>query len=318
MKKISILLSCLVTMHVACADDAYPSRAITIVVPQQAGGGSDIVTRLVAQRMSVILKQPVIIENRVGAGGNIGAAYVARAKPDGYTLLMNSNNHVINPALYSNAGYDSIKSFVPVASFAKGTLLLVANSSFAPNTVAELIAEGRKNPGQIFYSSPGNGTVNHLAMLMFEKTAGVKFAHVAYKGPPASLADVAAGQVPFTFGALASSRAYIDNGKLKVLAVTNEDRLTALPKVPTIKETVPSYSVTPWYGLFAPAGTPESIVNALHAATNTALQDPSVKENLGKQGITASQDSRQEFTDLIRKEAPQWVTIIKESGARVD
>lgn len=322
MKFLAILLIhlCIITSALAAdADaDAYPSRPITIVVPQLAGGGSDIVTRLVAQKMGVLLNRPFVIDNRVGAGGNIGTALVARAKPDGYTVLMNGNSHVINPALYRNAGFDPVKDFVPVALLARGTLLLVAHPSFPVNTVAELIAEAKRSPGKLFYASPGNGTVNHLAVAMLEQAAGVQFNHVPYKGQPAAMTDVVGGQIPFTFTALASSLPYIEAGKLKVLAVTNEERLPALPRIPTVSETIPGYSVTPWYGLFVPSGTPEAIVDKLHQAANSALRDPSVRDNLARQGITAAQDSRDQFTRQLNREVPQWAKTVKDSGARLD
>lgn len=318
MKALATLLIHLCLTASAVAADAYPSRPITIVVPQLAGGGSDIVTRLVAQKMSTILKESLVVDNRVGAGGNIGTTLVARAKPDGYTVLMNGNSHAINPALYRNAGFDPMKDFVPVGLLARGTLLLVAHPSFPANTVAELIAEAKRSPGKLFYASPGNGTVNHLAMAMLEQAAGVQFTHVPYKGQPAAMTDVVGGQIPFTFTALASSQPYIEAGKLKVLAVTNEERLPALPRTPTIAETIPGYSVTPWYGLFAPAGTAEAIVDKLHQAANTALQDPSVRDSLARQGITAAQDTREQFTRQLNREVPLWAKTVKDSGARLD
>lgn len=318
MKTIITLLGGLCIAAGAFAADVYPSRPITVVVPQLAGGGSDIVTRIVAQKMSVFLKQSLVVDNRVGAGGNIGTVLAARAKPDGYTILMSGNSHVINPGLYRNAGFEPIKDFVPVALLARGTLLLVAHPSFPANSVAELIAEAKKSPGKLFYASPGNGSVNHLAMAMLEQAAGVQFNHVPYKGQPAAMTDVIAGQIPFTFTALASSLPYIEAGKLKVLAVTNEERLPVLPSTPTVAETVPGYAVTPWYGLFAPAGTPETIVGKLHQAANAALQDASVRDSLAKQGIAAAQDSREQFTALVTREVPLWAKTVKASGARLD
>lgn len=316
MKFVMSFVACFLAVGAGHAQDSFPSKPITIVVPQQAGGGSDIVTRLVAQKMSAVLKQPVLVDNRTGAGGNIGTAYVARAKPDGYTLVMNGNSHVINPSLYANPRFDPDKDFVPVAMLARGTLLLVANPAFAPNSMAELVAVAKAAPGKTFYASPGSGTINHLAAVMLEQAAHVSFTHVPYKGAPASMTDVVSGQIPFAFAALASSVPYLESGKLKVLAVTNDERIASMPRVPTIKETVSGYSVTPWYGLFAPASTPEAIVGTLHQAANIALQDPALKDSLAKQGIIAAQDSREDFSTLVSREIPLWRKVVKESGAR--
>lgn len=318
MKIIATLFCNLCLAASALAAEVYPSRPVTIVVPQPPGSGSDIITRLVAQKMSVVLNQSLLVDNRAGAGGNIGTAQVARAKADGYTVLMNGNSHVINPALYRNAGFEPARDFLPVSLLARGTLLLVANPSFPANSVAELIAAAKKAPGKLFYASPGNGTVNHLAMAMFEQAAGVQFNHVPYKGQTAAMTDVVGGQVPFAFSALASSLPYIVAGKLKVLAVTNEERLPVLPRTPTIAETLPGFSVTPWYGLFVPAGTPERIVNILHQAANAALQDQGVREGLAKQGITAAQDSREQFAALVNRERQLWTEMVKKSGAHLD
>jgi tripartite-type tricarboxylate transporter receptor subunit TctC len=302
----------------AAAQEGFPNRPITVVVPQQAGSASDVMMRIIGQHLGSTLKQTVVIDNRVGAGGSVGAAHVARAKPDGYTLLMNGNSHVINPALYKNVGFHPVKDFIPVALFGEGTILLVTNPGFAAKTTQELVAQAKSEPGKIFYSTPGNGTLNHLATAMFERAAKITLTHVPYKGAPASVADVVAGQVPFTFSALASSLPYIQSGKLRVLAVTNTSRLKALPDVPTIGETIPGYSVTPWYGLFAPAGTPEPVISALHAAINSALQDPAVQERLDKQGVTATPRSRAAFSDLVAREVPQWARLVTEAGVTVE
>jgi tripartite-type tricarboxylate transporter receptor subunit TctC len=310
---------CLAAAAIAAnAQEAFPNRPVTVVVPQQAGSASDVMMRILAQKMSLTLKQSVVIDNRIGAGGSIGASFVAKSKPDGYTLLMNGNSHVINPALYKNANFEPLKDFVPVSLIAEGTILLVANPGFPAKNVAELLAQAKAAPGKIFYSTPGNGTLNHLAAVMLEQAAHVSFQHVPYKGAPASVADVVGGQIPFTFSALASSLPFIQSGKLKVLAVTNEARLKAFPQVPTVKETVAGYSVTPWYGLFAPAGTPEAIVNALHDAVNSALADPSVIEAFEKQGLTTAPQARAKFASFVSAEVPVWRKIVKDSGASLD
>jgi len=319
LKACAALLAGLCLTPYASAADTYPARPITIIVPQTAGGGSDIVTRRIALKMAEIIGQSVVIDNRAGAGGNIGTVQAMAAKPDGYTILMSSNNHVINPALYRNAGFDPIKDFIPIGLLARGTLLLVAHPSFPINSVAELIAAAQKTPGSLFYASAGNGTVNHLAMSMIEQMANVRFTHVPYKGQAAAMTDVVGGQVPFTYTALASGIPYIESGRLKVLAVVNEERLAVLPDVPTIGETIPGYAVTPWYGLFAPAGTPEAIVNTVHRALHTALQDQGVQNDLARLGImVARDDDRAAFTAMVKRETELWARTVRASGARVD
>jgi len=319
LQTLATLSACLTVTGQAGAAEQFPARSITIIVPQTAGGGSDIVTRRVALKMAEVIGQSIVIDNRAGAGGNIGTVQAMGAKPDGYTVLMSSNNHVINPALYRNAGFDPIKDFIPIGLMARGTLLLVAHPSFPINSVAELIAAAKKTPGSLFYASAGNGTVNHLAMSMIEQMANVTFTHVPYKGQAAAMTDVVGGQVPFTYTALASGIPYIESNRLKVLAVVNEERLPVLPNVPTIGETIPGYAVTPWYGLFAPAGTPEAVVDALHQALHTALQDAGVKNDLARLGIMVAQDDdRAAFTAMIARETELWARTVKASGARVD
>jgi len=316
---LAVLLAGLCLSGHAAAADAWPTRPITIIVPQTAGGGSDIVTRRIALKMAEVIGQSMVIDNRAGAGGNIGTVHAMQVKPDGYTILMSSNNHVINPALYRNAGFDPIKDFIPIGLLARGTLLLVAHPSFPINSVAELIAAAKKSPGSLFYASAGNGTVNHLSMSMIEQMANVTFTHVPYKGQAAAMTDVVGGQVPFTYTALASGIPYIESGRLKVLAVVNEERLPVLPDVPTVGETIPGYAVTPWYGLFAPAGTSEAIVNTLHQALHTALQDEGVKNDLARLGImVARDDDRAAFTAMIARETELWARTVRASGARVD
>lgn len=300
----------------AQAQEKYPTKAITIVVPQTAGGGSDIIARVVAQHMAQSLKQPVLVENRPGAGGNIGIRYVARSKADGYKILMNSVGHAINPALYSNAGFDPLQDFAPVAKIADGSLLLIAKSFFGASTVPELMALAKSQTVQ--YASAGNGSVNHLSAVMFEKAANIRMVHIPYAGGPAMTSAVMGGQVPIGFQALASSLPFVKSGQFKVLAVLSKERLKALPNVPTVGETLPGFGVTPWYGFFAPAGTPEAILDTLHDATNKALMDKSIQAQLEAQGIVAQPQSRAEFSKLIKDEVVRWKQVVKDSGAHVD
>ncbi|HSV82775.1 MAG TPA: tripartite tricarboxylate transporter substrate binding protein [Ramlibacter sp.] len=299
--------------------EAYPDKPITVIVPQAAGGASDVIVRIVTNRMSGILKQNLVVDNRPGAGGNIGISAAARAKPDGYTLLFNvSSAHLINPYLYKNAGFSPERDFVSVAPFATGGMVLVASPSFPPNTVRELIDLAKKKPGDISFASAGNGTLNHLMGELFNQAAGIKMTHVPYRGAAAATTDVISGRVPIAFQALASSSAHIKAGKLKVLAVANEKRLEELPNVPSISETLPGYGETPWYGLFAPAGTPKAIVDVLHAAAAQALRDPAVVKGLAEQGAKPYVSSPADFQQFISRELVRWKKIVEASGASVD
>lgn len=302
------------------AADTYPQqRPITIIVPQAAGGASDIVARIVAQKMSTLLKQSVVIDNRPGAGGNIGIVAVARAPADGYTLLFNvSSAHLVNPFLYKNPGFAPEKDFVPVAPFATGGMVLVAAPTFAPKNVKELIELAKAKPNELTYASAGNGTLNHLLGEMFNKATGVQIAHIPYRGAPAAATDVMSGRVSIAFQALASSSTFIKAGKLKVLAVANKERLESLPGVPSISETVPGFGETPWYGLFAPAATPPAIVAVLHDATQQALHDPAVAQGLEAQGAKPYLTTPAAFRQSISSDLLRWKKIVEESGAHVD
>jgi tripartite-type tricarboxylate transporter receptor subunit TctC len=313
------LLTLFIGMQAKAADDYPRQKPITIIVPQAAGGASDALLRLVAQKMSTLLNQAVVIENRPGAGGNIGIAAVARAPADGYTLLFNvSSAHLINPFLYKNPGFSPEKDFIPVASFATGGMVLVAAPTFAPNNVKELIELVKTKPGDVTYASAGNGTLNHLLGEMFGKAAGVQITHIPYRGAPAATTDVMSGRVSIAFQALASSSAFIKAGKLKVLAVANKERIESLPGVPTIAETVPGFGETPWYGLFAPVTTPQAIVTALNEAAQKALRDPIVVQGLEALGAKPYLTSPAAFKQLISNDLVRWKKIVEDAEARID
>ncbi|WP_198083887.1 tripartite tricarboxylate transporter substrate binding protein [Variovorax sp. E3] len=304
----------------AHAAETYPQqKPITIIVPQAAGGASDVVLRIVAQKMSTLLKQSVVVDNRPGAGGNIGIVAAARAPADGYTLLFNvSSAHLVNPFLYKNPGFSPEKDFVPVAPFATGGMVLVAAPTFAPNNVNELIELAKAKPGELTFASAGNGTLNHLLGEMFNRAADVQITHIPYRGAPAAATDVMSGRVSIAYQALASSGAFIKGGKLKVLAVANKERLESLPGVPSIAETVPGFGETPWYGLFAPAATPPAIVAALADATRQALRDPAVIQGLASQGAKPYLATPAAFRQSISSDLARWKKIVEESGAHVD
>jgi tripartite-type tricarboxylate transporter receptor subunit TctC len=303
----------------ASAQADYPNRSVSVVVPQATGGANDTIARIVAAKLSEVLGQQFVVENRPGAGGNIGTAATAKAKPDGYTLLLTTNStQVINPWLYKTTGFDPIKDFTPVGLVASAGYVLVVNSAFPANNVNELIAQAKASPGKINYASAGNGTLNHLIVEMFKQKVGIDMQHVPYKGAAAAATDVAGGQVPVSVQSAPSSWALLASGKIKALAVTNEKRIAALPNTPSISETIPGFGSTPWYGILAPAGTPAAIVDKLNAAIKTALADKDVQGKLIKQGCDPLQNTPQQFAALIKNDLSTWEKIVKDSGARVD
>ncbi len=297
----------------------YPERPVTVIVPQGAGGANDVIARIVMQKLSEVMGQSFVVDNRVGAGGNIGTVLAAKAKPDGYTLVLTVNtSHGINPALYKNAGFDPIADFEPVGPVATTGYVLAANPSFPANNIKELVALAKSKPGAFSYASAGNGTINHLLMEMLKTSTGIDLVHVPYKTAAASVTDLVSGQVPLSMQSLPSSLAFIKSGKLKVLGIANEKRLPLLADMPTIGETVPGYGVTPWYGLLAPAGTPKDIVAQLNAALAKVLDSKDVQEKLALQGSEIYKLTPAQFATVIRNEVPYWANVVKTSGAKLD
>lgn len=303
----------------AFAQDRYPSKPVTLIVPQAPGGANDAIARIVAQKLTESLGQQFIVDNKPGAGGNIGTAAAAKARNDGYTLMLTVNSaHVINPALYKHTGFDPVKDFEPVTPVATAGYVLVANNNFAPKNVAELIAAAKAAPGKYMIASAGNGTLNHLIGEMLGKAAGIELTHVPYKGASAAVTDLVGGQVQVSVQSLPSSIAFIKGGKLKVLGVVNEQRVSALPDVPTIGETIKGFGSTPWYGLFAPAGTPKAVVAQLQAAVARALDAPDTRDKLAAVGCEPFKGTPEQFAALIKDDLPRWARIVKDSGATVD
>jgi tripartite-type tricarboxylate transporter receptor subunit TctC len=263
----------------------------------------------VAQKLSEQLGQSVVIENRVGAGGNVGTAAAAKARPDGYTVMITADSaQVINPFIYQNTGFDPVKDFEPVAPLARAGYVLVANPAFPANNVSELIALAKAAPGKYAIASAGNGTLNHLIGEMLQKAADIKLVHVPYRGAAAAATDVAGGQVPLSVRA----------GKLKVLGVVNERRLPALPDAPTIGETIRGFGATPWYGMFAPAGTPKEIVRLLQDEVAKALDSAEAKDRLAVVGCEPYKGTSEQLATLVKDDLVRWSRIVKESGAKVD
>ena len=303
----------------AAAQDKYPSKPITLVVPQAAGGANDAIARVLAQRLTEQMGQSVIVDNRPGAGGTLATAAAARATHDGYTLLVTADSaHVIGPALYKNPGFDAVKDFEPVAPIATAGYVLVAHPSFPASNVADLIRLAKASPGKYAIASAGNGTLNHLIGVLLQKAAGIQLQHIPYKGSAAAATDVAGGQVPLSVQSLPSSISFIKAGKLKVLGVVNEKRVAALPDVPTIGETLKGFGQAPWYAMFAPAGTPAPIVERLQAEVARALDHKDVADKLAVVGCEPFKGTSAQLGALVRADLPKWARVVKDTGATVD
>jgi tripartite-type tricarboxylate transporter receptor subunit TctC len=298
----------------------YPTRPVTLVVAFTPGGPSDVLARIVGKRLEVLLGQPFIIENRPGAGGNIAAEVVARAAPDGYTLLMGNNSILAtNAALYRKLPYDAERDFLPISLIGTQANILVVNPSVPAHSMAELIALAKANPGKLNFASSGYGAAAHLAGELFKTQAHIDIVHVAYKGAAPALQDVIAGRVQMMFATSASVVGQIQGGALRPLAVTTLKRTALLPDIPTIDELgLTGFDATTWHGLVAPAGTPKEIVATLHRATIEALHDPAVRKSLSELGVDIVGDSPEEFAAYIKIEIPKWTAIVKSSGAVLD
>ncbi|MFK8252382.1 Bug family tripartite tricarboxylate transporter substrate binding protein [Ancylobacter terrae] len=298
---------------------AYPERPITLVIPFAAGGSTDLVGRLIAQKMSTELGQTVVVENRAGAGGNTGAAAVAKAAPDGYTILMGTvATHALNPALYKKMPYDPVTSFAPVSLLVVVPNVLVVNPAFPAKTTEELIALLKANPDKYSYASSGNGTPLHLSGELFKSMAGVDMQHIPYQGAGPALNDVLANQVPIMFDNLPSSSGHIKSGKLRALGVTTAKRAPSFPDVPAIAEALPGYETYTWNALFAPAGTPPEAIAKLNAAANNALKDPQVQARLADFSATVVGSTPEELGAHVKTEIAKWAPIVKASGAQLD
>jgi len=304
----------------ADAQGAYPTKPVRLVVPFPPGGTTDILARAIAQRYSEAFGQPFVVDNRPGAGGNIGSELVAKSPPDGYTLLMGTvGTHAINPSLYAKMPYDHVKDFVPVILVAGVPNVLVVNPSLPVNSVQELIAYAKANPNKLNFASSGNGTSIHLSGELFKTMTGVQMTHVPYKGSAPALTDLIGGQVQLMFDNLPSSLQFIKAGKLRALAVTSLARSSTLPELPTLAESgLPGFEASSWFGVLAPAGTPNDIVKKLNGEIAAWLASPDAKEKLAAQGAIAAGGTPDAFVTHIAAESAKWAKVVKASGAHVD
>ena len=298
---------------------AYPGKTIRIVVPWPPGGGTDLVARTVAQKMHETLGQPAIVDNRAGANGIIGADLVAKAQPDGYTVMITIASHAINATLYPKLPYDTLGDLAPVSLLAEYPFVITVHPSLPARTLKEFIAFAKAHPGQLAYASSGNGSGPHLGMELFMSMSGISMVHVPYKGAGQAMTDLLSGQVPVFLNNFLASMQMIRAGKLRALAVTGRKRSQAAPEVPTVVEAgVPGYVVTGWYGMFVPAATPAPIVATLHAATVKALRSKDVTERLSNEAAEIVAGTPREFADFLKTEIAKWAAVIRKAQVRPD
>jgi len=303
----------------AFADD-YPAKAIRLVVPFPPGGGTDVLSRGMAQAMSAETKWTIVIENRPGAGGNVGLDLVAHAAPDGYTIGMGQTaNLAVNPALYSSMTFDPLKDFAPVMLVSSQPLILVVDAKSPYQTLKDLVDAAKKNPGKVNMASPGNGTIGHIGGELFQRRAGITMTHVPYKGASPAVTDLMGGNVDCYFGNSQAVGGLVASGRLRPLAVTSLARLAAFPKVPTVAESgYPGFEAATWSGLVAPAGTPPAIVEKLNAAANKALAGATIRKQLADEGSTPIGGTPRQFGDFIKSEHAKWGAAVRDAHIKLD
>ncbi|MGZ5138079.1 MAG: tripartite tricarboxylate transporter substrate binding protein, partial [Burkholderiales bacterium] len=299
--------------------DVYPSRPVRVVVGLAPGGGTDIQTRLIAQKLSENLGRSFVVENRTGAGGTVAYAFVAKSAPDGYTVLGVASGYSITPAVFHRLGYDPIRDFAPISLAIEAPILLLVHPALPAKNVKDLIALAKASPDALDFGSAGHGTSNHMAMELFKSMAGVKLVHVPYKGTGQALSDLVAGQIPVLFGNILSCLPYVKAGRLRALAVSSRTRSAALPQLPTIAESgVPGYVTTTWHGWLAPAGTPPAIVQRLSVAIAKVVKSPDVMEKMAGDGGEAVGSTPEQFAAHLITEIGRWRKVVAETGMRIE
>jgi tripartite-type tricarboxylate transporter receptor subunit TctC len=315
----ALVLAAALATSVSGRAQGYPNRAVRLVVPFPAGGPADALGRAIADQLNKMWGQPVIIENRGGAGGNLGAEVVARAAPDGYTLLLNASSHVINASLYEKLPYDPIKDFTPVSEVASYMLVLVVHPSAPANSVKEFVALANAKQDGLSVANAGIGTPTQLAAVLFAQAAGVNLIHVPYRGAAPASTDLIAGQVPAMFNNPVNAVPQVKANNLRALAVTGSKRLSLLPDLPTIAESgYPGFETRTWYGLFGPAGLPADIVRKLHADTEKVLRMPEIANNLIAQGWDIAVSSPDQFSMVLQSEFDRWSAVVKRAGIKAN
>jgi tripartite-type tricarboxylate transporter receptor subunit TctC len=308
-----------ISAQTGASSGQWPAKPISLIVTYPPGGGADAMARLIAPKIADTLGVSVVVENKPGASGQIGAAFVAKAAPDGYTIMLDASSFAVNPALYSKITYDTEKAFRPIGVIALFPNVLLVNAQFAPKTVAELISAAKQKKDSIAYASSGNGSAQHLAGALFESAAGVDMVHVPYKGGGPALNDVIGGQVPVFFGNLASSLQHIQSGRLRALAVTANKRSPILADVPSLAEAgVANAEVYEWNAIFAPSGTPEPVIARLSQALQAALDTPEVKNRIAQLGGDMQRGSPESAKSFISQQMVQWAKVVKAKGISLD
>ena len=304
----------------AHAQANYPTKPIRFIVPFPPGGGTDILARTVGTKLTETAGWQVVIDNRGGAGGNLGLQAAAQAAPDGYTMVMGqTSNLAINPSLYAKLPYDPVRDFVPVSLVSASPIALVVSGKSPYKTLSDFVNAAKAKPGQLTFGSPGSGTVAHLTGELFQRTAGIKYIHVPYKGAAQALPDLLGGRIDLYSGSLETAMPHMKSGSVRALAVTSLQRVSVVPDVPTIAESgYKGFQATTWFGILVAKGTPEAIVNRLTAEITKVLQLPDVKERMAAAGGLPVKTGPKEFAALLNTEIPRWAKVVKESGAKVD
>ena len=303
----------------AWAQGEYPAKPIKMIVPFPPAGGTDILARTVANQLATANKWTVVVDNRAGAGGNIGVDAAAKSAPDGYTLVMGqTSNLAISPTLYAKLPYDPVKDLEPIVLVGSGPVAIVVRADSPYKTLGDLIAAAKAKPGSITMASPGNGTVAHLSGVRLMKATGAKFEHIPYKGAAGAIPDILGGNVDFFISSVPTLQSHVAGGKMRALAVSSLKRSPVMPNVPTVAETVKGFEANTWFGVLAPAGTPKPIVAKLNAEINKALQAPAVKKAIEAEGGEVLGGTPEEFAKLIKADLAVWGALVKESGAKVD
>ena len=297
---------------------SYPARPIRLVVGFAPGGGSDFIARLVAQKLHDKLGQPVIVDNKPGAGGNVGAELALKSPPDGYTLYLAAASYTVNPAVYK-LNFDPVRDMTPIAQLARGPFIIAVNPKLKVETLKELVDEAKKNPGKLSYASSGSGSITHLVEEYFMDTAGVDILHIPYKGTSPALTDTISGQTQVVFSTPASIIPFVKSGQLRALAVTAPTRLGALPNVPTVMESgYPGFAVINWHGIIGPKGMPADIVAKLNRAIEESLHAPGMDTHMAADGLIAASGSAEDFGALIKSEVERWAKLAKSKGIKLD
>lgn len=319
---VAILCAAFSVPHAVAQSTPYPVKPIRFIVPYTPGGSNDVVARIVGQKLSEYWGQPVIVENRPGVGGNLGAAFVARAPADGYTFLVAPNNLLtINPTLYDKdkVGYDPIKDFEPISFIGTAPVLLVVNARVPANSVKELIALAKSKPGDLSYASAGVGTPHHLSAELFKSMAGISMVHIPYRGAVPAVTDLVGGQVQVMFGITNSLLPYVKSGQLKALAVSGKKTVPYLPNIPTVSDAgLPGFYSDLWIGLVAPAGTPRDIIAKVNQVIAKAMSEADIKEKFAAQGLETAANSPSEFAAIIKADLVRWGKVIKDTGAKAE